>query len=364
MDPLYLQLNLQFFADEEKTEEATPKKREDSRKKGQVPKSSDVNTAIGLFGMFLLFLIAIPFAGRGISQLMTDTFSSTMRMPELDEGTLEVIMRHYFIETAKILAPFFILGVVCSLVSNLVQFGFLFSTESMSFKWERINPLKGIKRIYSVRAIVEMLKALLKIVAIGLTAFIVIWINKAELFMLPKESIRAGVQLIGDITIQLGLAASILLLFLSILDYVYQKYDHEKNIKMSKKDVKDEHKKMEGDPQIKSKIKEKQQQMSSQRMMQEIPDADVVITNPTHYAVALKYQEDSMDAPIIVAKGADYLALKIKDTARRHQVATVEKRTLARGLYHQLEMGDAVPEDFFKAVAEVLAYVYKMQGKI
>ena len=162
----------------------------------------------------------------------------------------------------------------------------------------------------------------------------------------------------------MGLSAAFALLFLSVLDYLYQKYDHEKNIKMSKQDIKDEYKKSEGDPLIKSKIKQKQREMAMQRMMQEVPKADVVITNPTHYAIALKYDEDKMDAPYVVAKGVDFVAQKIKELAKENSIATVENRPLARALYSQTEIGDAVPEEFFKAVAEILAFVYRLKQKV
>jgi flagellar biosynthetic protein FlhB len=177
-------------------------------------------------------------------------------------------------------------------------------------------------------------------------------------------SIEASLPVFGSLAVKMGFAASIVLLFLAFLDYMYQKYDFEKNIRMSKQDIKDEYKKSEGDPKIKGKIKEKQRQMAMRRMMQEVPKADVIITNPTHYAICLKYDDGNMDAPIVVAKGVDLIAQRIKEIAKEHEVAMVENKPLARALYARVEIGNIIPEDLFKAVAEILAFVYRIKKKV
>ena len=179
-----------------------------------------------------------------------------------------------------------------------------------------------------------------------------------------QKSVEAALAFFGNTTIIMGLASALALLILSVLDYTYQRYDHEKNIRMSKKDIKDEHKNIEGDPQIKAKIKEKQRQMSSARMMSEVPEADVVITNPTHYAIAVKYDEERSDAPIVVAKGVDFVAQKIKEIAKANDVMQVENRPLARALYSDSELDQPINEEFYKAVAEILAYVYRLEKKM
>lgn len=355
-------VDLQFFAGE-KTEKATPKKRQEARKKGQVAKSSEISTALSLLAMFFLFMFEGRTMGGGLLNMMTSIFTNGLTM-SMKEGDLQAFFSGLVLQVGKILAPVLITGLVVGIASNVLQVGFMFTTEALQFKWERINPLSGFKRIYSMRAIVELLKSLLKILIVGLAAFMILWSHKGDLMGMLSLSLGSSLGLIGRIVLQMGLTVSVLLIVLAGFDYAYQRFDHEKNLRMSKQDIKDEYKKSEGDPLIKSKIRERQRQMAMRRMMQEVPKADVIITNPTHYAVALRYDEATMDAPRVIAKGADFVALKIREVAKEHHVAIVEKRTLARALYAQLEIGDSVPETFFKAVAEVLAFVYRLKGKV
>jgi flagellar biosynthetic protein FlhB len=351
-------LDLQYFA-QEKTEKATPRKRQDSRKKGQVAKSSDVNTAIILLTVFLF----LWFIGRSMFTMLLEIFQTSFQeylLLHVTNANVFHVFTSLAYEAMIIVGPIMLVALLAGVASNYMQVGFLYSTEAIQMKLERINPLQGFKRIYSLRAIVELLKSILKISLVGFVTFAVLWLQKDEILILSQYSIETSLKLVGTLMIQMGLAASVLLIFLAILDYMYQKYDFEKNIRMSKQDIKDEYKKSEGDPLIKSKIKEKQRQMAMRRMMEEIPKADVIVTNPTHFAVALKYDDGKMDAPTVTAKGVDYVALKMKETAKEHDVVTVENRSLARSLYHGAEIGDMVPEDLFKAVAEVLAYVYRL----
>lgn len=357
-----LKLDLQFFSGE-KTEKATPKKRQDSRKKGQVAKSQDVNTAVGFVGVFLLLLFTGSYMKDIVLYIFSHSFQDYMRM-ELTESNIQVIFLDILYELILLLGPIMIVALLAGVAANYMQFGFLFSTEAIQPKLEKIDPIKGFKRIFSVRAIVEMLKSILKISFVGVITFAILWINREEILVLALKSVGASLVTVANITIQMGLIASSALLFLSVLDYLYQKYDFEKNIRMSKQDIKDEYKNIEGDPLIKSKIKQRQREMAMRRMMQEVPQADVVITNPTHYAIALKYDEKKLDAPYVVAKGVDYVAQKIKYIAKENDVIMVENRSLARALYSQAEIGDAIPEELFKAVAEILAYVYKTKNKI
>jgi flagellar biosynthetic protein FlhB len=358
----YLPVDLQFFS-QEKTEQATPKKREESRKKGQVGKSADVTTALMLFMMFLFFWFIGSFFGEQLLKIFSHSFRENMLL-EVTERSVYDMFISLLIQAAMILGPVLVVALTAALIANYVQVGFLFSTEAIAMKLERINPLQGFKKIYSLRAIVEMLKSILKISLVGFVTFLVLWLNRDQLLSLSQISVAAAVSIIAGFLVQMGLFASIALLFLSIFDYVYQRYDYEKNIRMSKNDVKDEFKKTEGDPEIKSKIKEKQRQMSMQRMMQEVPQADVIITNPTHFAVALKYEGDKMDAPVVIAKGADFLAVKMKEIAKKHDIVVIENRPLARTLYAQTDIGNPIPDEFFKAVAEILAYVYRLKKKV
>lgn len=359
---MLLRLDLQFFAGE-KTEKATPKKRQDSRKKGQVAKSQDINTSVTLLAVFLVLIGSGSYMLTSLTDLITHSFETYMAM-ELTEANTGTLLLEVIVEMGKILAPVLAVALAAALVSNFFQIGFLFSTEAIQFKLDKLDPIKGFKRIFSIRAIVELLKSILKIAFVGLVTFMVIWGRLDEIIGLSQKTPASAMAVIADITVKVGLYAALALLFLSIFDYVYQKFDYEKNIRMSKQDIKDEYKNIEGDPLIKSKIKQKQRDMAMQRMMQEVPNADVVITNPTHFAIAIKYDESKLDAPFVAAKGVDFIAQKIKAAAREHDVMMIENRPLARALYDQTEIGQPIPEEFFKAVAEILALVYKAQGKI
>ncbi|MFD2616874.1 flagellar biosynthesis protein FlhB [Terrilactibacillus laevilacticus] len=355
-------LNLQYFAGE-KTEKATPKKRQEGRKKGQVVKSIDLSTAFSMLAFFLLFMAISANMGQSLLQFMSDIYTNWLNTP-LNEHNIQTFSLHVFKAFGVLIAPILILALIMGIGSQLMQVGFVFSTESLQFKMERLDPIQGFKRIYSLRAIVEFIKSLLKILVIGWITFSVLWLNRSSVLQTMVKPIGESLLIIGKVVLQMGIASSLGLIVLGFLDYLYQKFDYEKNMRMSKQDIKDEYKKSEGDPLIKSKIKERQRQMAMRRMMQELPKADVVITNPTHFAVALMYDNSQMEAPKVVAKGADYLALKIREIAKQNDIVIVEKKPLARAMYKELEIGDSVPETFFKAVAEILAYVYRLKGKV
>jgi flagellar biosynthetic protein FlhB len=355
-------LNLQFFAGE-KTEKATPKKRLDKRKKGEVAKSQDVNTAILLLFVFLFFWFSGGMILSKIMNLLIRSFEDFMLL-QLTEKTTFSLLHDLLPDLSLILLPIMLVAMIGGVAANYMQVGFLFSTETIQFKLEKLDPIKGAKRIFSIRAIVELLKSTLKISFVGVVTFVVLWGEWDGIMRLSQVSLDAALIFLAKLVLKMGLAATIMLLFLAVFDYTYQKYDFEKNIRMSKQDIKDEYKNIEGDPHIKSKIKQKQREMAMSRMMQEIPKADVIITNPTHYAVALKYDEAKMDAPFVIGSGVDYIALKIRSIANNHDIPTIENRPLARALYEQTEIGDAVPEEFFKAIAEILAYIYRLKHKI
>ncbi|MEC5422677.1 flagellar biosynthesis protein FlhB [Virgibacillus sp. C22-A2] len=359
---MHLRMHLQFFAGE-KTERATPKKKLDQRKKGKVAKSQDVNTA---FLLLFVFTILVVF-GNSIKNTMTSLFEHTFTEFihwEVTENTVHQVFSGATVEAAKMLAPVMVIAIIAGLASNFLQIGFLFTTEPLKFDLKKIDPIQGAKRIFSIRALVELLKSFFKILFIGVVTFTVIWIYKDEMMMLSFKDTESALAFFSRITTIMGISATFTLLFLSVFDYVYQRYDYEKNLKMSKQDVKDEYKNIEGDPLIKSKIKEKQRQMAARRMMSEVPNADVVITNPTHFAIAIRYDEEKATAPYVVAKGLDQTALRIKKIAKAHRVITVENKPLARALYGSIEIGDVIPEEFYKAVAEILAYVYRLEKKV
>ena len=356
-----LSLDLQFFSGE-KTEKATPKKRQETRKKGQTAKSQDINTAVVLLAVFLYFLFAGSYLQNGVFSLFKSSFQDFLLM-DATEGNLKVIFLRIVKELALYIGPIMLVAMIAGAAANFLQVGFLFTSEAIQPKLEKINPISGFKRVFSIRAIVELLKSILKIGFVGIVTFAVLWKRMDEILVLGQKPIGVALATLGSLTLQMGLFASGALMFLAVLDFLYQKYDFEKNIRMSKQDIKDEYKNSEGDPQIKSRIKQRQREMAMRRMMQEVPKADVVITNPTHYAVAIKYDEAKRDAPFVVAKGVDYTAQKIKLVAKENEVITVENRPLARALYSQTEIGDTIPEEFFKAVAEILAFVYRTKTK-
>lgn len=357
-----LRLDLQFFAGE-KTEKATPKKRQDSRKKGQVAKSQDVTTAVSLLALFGFLFVGASFIGKGILHLFQHSLQYYLFMP-VTEANLKVIVLEIMEQLIYILGPIMLVALLAGVAANYLQVGFLLTGEPLKPKLEKLDPIKGFKRIFAVRALVELLKSMLKISFVGAITFFILWVNIEEVLKLSFKSVGDALKTVGTLTLQMGAAASAALLFLALLDFLYQKYDFEKSIRMSKQDIKDEYKNIEGDPLIKSKIKQRQREMAMSRMMQEVPQADVVITNPTHYAIALKYDEEKSDAPVVVAKGVDYLAQKIKYIAGEGKVELVENRPLARALYDQAEIGQPIPEEFFKAVAEILAYVYRIKNKL
>jgi len=357
-----LRLDLQFFAGE-KTEKATPKKREEERKKGRVAKSQDVNTALLLLFSFIILAVLGTFMKERMLNLYTSSFTEYIHWDVTEQSVMK-LLKEVLVQFSFIVAPVMIVSFIIAVAANLLQVGVMFTTEPLKFDLKKIDPIQGAKRIFSIRALVELLKSFFKILFIGSITFAVIWMFKDDMMMLALKTPENAVSFFGQVTITMGVAATVALLFLAVLDYLYQKYDFEKNIRMSKQDIKDENKNVEGDPLIKSKLREKQRQVAMRRMMEEVPKADVVITNPTHYAIAIKYDEVTASAPVIVAKGTDHLALKIKEIAKNHDVVTVENKALARSLYDQVELNDVIPEEFYQAVAEILAFVYSLEKKV
>jgi flagellar biosynthetic protein FlhB len=358
---LPLKLDLQMFA-QEKTEPATPRKRSEARKKGQVAKSVELTGALILFFAFLcLYLL-----GGYMKDQLFALFTATFRHYMLWELSVESAVSMYgalLYQGFLLLAPVMLLALVIGVMGNYLQIGFVFSGEPLMMKWNKINPIEGAKRIFSMRAFVDFLKSLLKVAIVAYAVITTLSGEKDHLVALSTVPTAQILVYSAKITMLLGLKIGLILVVLAIFDYMYQRYEHEKNLRMSKQEVKDEYKKTEGDPLIKSKIRERQRRMAMQRMMQQVPKADVVITNPTHYAVALQYDAKRMEAPQVVAKGVDYLALKIREVAREHGIVIMENKTLARTLYAQVDIGQTIPVELFQAVAEVLAYVYKLKGK-
>ena len=352
--------NLQFFG-EERTEEATPHKREKVREEGRVCMSKDLNAAVGiitaLLGLAMLGTLTWGILSGLIRFMITFIGEGTI----LKDGWFYYVSWEALKDYFSAWLPLGALIVLFSTCTVIAQVGFAITGEPFGPKFDRLNPITGMKKIISMRSIVELLKGLLK------ASIFAVMIYTAIRNYLPVSSktmqmpLETGSIQFWDMLWNLAMRLALMLLVMAFADYFYQKWDFEKSIRMSKKEIKDEYKQMEGDPQIKSKIRQKQREMAKQRMMSEVPKADVVITNPTHIAVALAYDRKVMGAPQVLAKGGDYLAKQIRDIAGANFIPIIENRPLAWALYLNVEVGEEIPEDLYRGVAEVLAMVYKLK---
>jgi len=367
-----LEYDLQFFAKDgpggEKTEEPTQKKLDDARKDGQVAKSKEVGNAATLFAMFALLSVIFSYFSREFLNMFNFVYA---RIPEyvvcydgdIPFNTITSVVKNVMIRILITLAPVLAIGFLVSFLASLIQVGWKPTTKPMKPKFNKLNPLNGIKRLFSKDSVVELIKSFLKIGVIGIMVYVYLKNNQDKLFVVLDLSIMDAVAMLGKMIVTLGLRISGAYIVIAALDFLYQKWKFRDDMKMTKQEVKDEFKNMEGDPQIKGKQRQRMQEASRRRMMQQLPQADVVITNPTHYAVAIKYDPEKYDAPYVVAKGADYLAARIKEIAKENNVEIVENKPLARMLYANVEIGQIVPPELYQAVAEVLAFVYHLQGK-
>lgn len=359
-----IKIKLQLFADAEKTEKATPKKRRDAREEGQIFQSKEINSVFILLVSFLVLNIFGKIMIKNLVGFMQHIFSS---FEELDSLFIQDNIRINFLIVMAVFlkasAPILVSAFFAGILINYLQVGFLFTTKPLKPKLSRVNPIEGFKRIFSKRAFVELGKSIMKIWLIGYVAYSFIKKRIGILIDLPNMEIVQILENFSKLSFQFGMKIVGSLLLVSILDYIYQWRDHEKNLMMSKQELKEEFKQTEGDPLVKSKIKEKQRKMALSRMMQEVPNADVIITNPTHIAVALKYDQEISFAPILVAKGADIVAENIKEIGNKNSVPIVENKVLARTIYKTVEIEDIIPEELYEAVAEVLAYVYSLKDK-
>ncbi|KXG75764.1 flagellar biosynthesis protein FlhB [Thermotalea metallivorans] len=357
-------INLQLFTGE-KTEKATPKRRKEAREKGQVLQSREINSALILLFTFFTLQLAGKYIYSNLSLYMQRIFTDTIHDENL--FTINGVHKLFLLmvgESVKLVAPMAGCAFVIGLFSSYMQVGFLFTTKPLVPKWDRINPISGFKKIFSKKSIVEFVKSLMKIGAVGYVTFNYVLKQSRSVMNILDMELISIISFLGKATINVGLRAAIVLILLAVLDYFYQKWEYENELKMSKQEIKEEYKQTEGDPQIKSKIKEKQRQMAMGRMMQDVPKADVIITNPTHYAVAIRYDQTTDNAPIVLAKGQDLIASNIREIAEKYEIPIVENKPLARTLYHTVEIGDYIPPDLYQAVAEVLAYVYKLKNMI
>ncbi|NLK62801.1 MAG: flagellar biosynthesis protein FlhB [Fusobacteria bacterium] len=354
---LNYKINLQIFSADEKTEEATSKKKEEARKKGQVAKSNDLPQVATL----IVGIITIKILFSFYYNVLYSNISATLKDSIIDELTFEMlssIFTKYGIVFLTIAGPVLMAVLIMGLLSNYIQVGFLFSIESIKPNFGKLNPISGIKNMFSMKKLVELLKTLAKLTAIGLYSYKTVKKSFDKVLNIPFVDLMESYIFIFQLCYDMILKIAIVLFVIAVADFFYQKWEHNKSLRMSKQEIKDEFKQSEGDPMIKGKMRQMQRAMLQKKMIQDVPKATVILTNPTHISVALKY-ERGMGAPVLLAKGADTIAFRIRDIAKENNIPIHENKPLARALYQNVEIGEEIPEEFYQAVAEILMIVMK-----
>lgn len=347
---------------QEKTEQATPYRREESRKKGSVARSMEMNSAfILVFGLLILYFGGSELALR-IAAFARNVFANAPNI-QLTRQNVHYFAREGLAFCLYVLAPTLVGLLAVGVAASIAQVGFFFSVEALSPKWSKLNPLSGLKKVMiSRRTMAELLKNLLKVAVVALVAYFSINGMMTDAVSLMDGDGKSILEFIVSSSLAAGFKIGLAFLALALFDYLFQRFEFERDIRMTKQEVKEESKMIEGDPLLKSRIRTVQRQIAYKRMMQDVPKADVVVTNPTHVAVALKYEMEKMNAPKVIAKGAELIAQRIKEIAREHRVPVVEDTMLARALYKSVDIGEAIPEKLFHAVAQLLAYIYRMKN--
>jgi flagellar biosynthesis protein FlhB len=348
---------------DDKTEAPTEKKRSESREKGNVAKSTEINSVLVLIAGILLLKLFGPWMMHQLSRHMYEMFQSISDTGMDQRRVIEITIRSLS-TTLWILLP-----VVCGIMfigvlANVIQVGFLLTGQPLIPNLSKIDPIAGFKRLISIRSLVETVKNIIKLFIIGWVAYVTLIAEFPKMMMLADSSVGAILAFVGATTYNIVMRVALVLVILAILDYAYNRYDNEKKLKMTKQEVKDEHKQMEGDPKVKARIKSMQREIARRRMMQEVPKATVVVTNPTYIAIAMRYEPRENESPVVVAKGKRLIAAKIKQIAMENGIPIVEDKPLARAMYDKVVVGFPLPADFFAAVAEIMAYVYRLKHKV
>jgi flagellar biosynthetic protein FlhB len=346
--------------DQERSEEATPKKREKAREEGQVAKSREL-ASVAVLGASLLYFY---FGASGLMTRIMDMMKSHFvrsGSTKLTIDSIQPLAIDMTLQTFVILAPFLVMIIVASLAANLLQVGFMFTPKALAPKFSKIDPIAGFKRMFSLQSLAELVKSILKIAIITMVAWLTVRSEIMSTLPLMDQEVGDILIYISRVSFKILSTTCWVLVALAILDYAYQKWEHERKLKMTKQEVRDENKQTEGDPLIKGRIRRLQREMARKRMMAAVPKADVVITNPEHLAVALHYAPEKMDAPVVVAKGAGFLAAKIREIAAAHNVPVIENKPVAQVLYRMVQVDHAIPEAMYKAIAEILAHVYSLR---
>lgn len=361
-DRFLLPYNLQLFAEGpggEKTEKPTFRRKEKAREEGQVAKSTEVTTAFFFIGMFG----AIKILGPGLIEDLIDFTEETYELFALRDIDIQFasgLMNYSIGRLLGFVAPILAIAFLIAVGTNFIQVGWHPTTKTMKLKFSKLNPINGFKRIFSLKSIIELLKTLLKLAIILVICYNSLKDYETLILTIYDLPALEAYKLIANICLDIGLKIGGFFIIIALADYIYQRYDLNKSLMMTKQEVKEEYKETEGNPEIKSRIRQKMREASVRRMMQDIPKADVIITNPTHFAVAIRYDSNQDSAPVVLAKGADLVAAKIKEKAKEHNIEIVENKPLARTLYYTVEIGDEIPPELYATVAEVLAFVYSL----
>ena len=349
--------------DAEKTEEPTAKKINDARKKGNIARSQEVNSWAALMGLLFSLVTLIPWLMSDVTKINIKFLESPHSI-DVDNESLQGLFSATALDLFLLVGPILLFFLCLGLLSTYIQVGRTFSWEKAKPQWNKISLISGIKRLVSPRSLVEFAKGIVKLVLVGLVlVFVAIpLLNDIELF--PGFDILESFNRIQKVAVILVFWTIAIMTIVAALDFSYQRHDHKKKLRMTKQEVKDEHRQLEGDPKVKARLAQIRQERQRTRMIANVAEADIVITNPTHFAVALKYEMNTMPAPVLVAKGVDDLAIRIRDVADENEVPIVENPPLARALYSAVELDESIPEHLYNAVAEVIGYVFRLKGKL
>lgn len=351
-----------IFASDDKTEEATPHKMSEAKKKGQVAKSKEVSLALTLLASTLVLNILSKYSVESLGENMVSFFSNFLNM-NLTYNNLQNLLLTVLYRIAIVILPMILPIMIMGILANFLQTGFIFTKDTIKPDLTKLNPINGFKRMFSMRTAVELVKDILLITIIGYVGYSYVKSNFSDMLNIGNLTFSAMIDFIATIIKGAFFKITLIMMVIAIVDFIYQKFQFKKDMKMTKQEVKEEFKQEEGDPQIKGKIKQKQRDLAMRRMMQQVPKATVVVTNPTHIAVALMYNEKDAGAPKVVAKGADYVALKIKEKAKEYSVPIIENKPLARLIYEEVELDREIPVEMYQAVAEILAVVFKLNNR-
>jgi flagellar biosynthesis protein FlhB len=348
--------------DQEKTEQATSKRRQDAREKGQVAKSRELASVAILGACLLYFYFDASVMANRLMDIMKMSFRTSGQLT-ITIDTVQSLLLNRVFQIFILLGPFLLIVLLAGFVVNIFQVGFLFSSEAITPKFSKIDPIQGFLRLFSLRSLVEFCKVILKMAVVGIVAYLTIKNEIKMILPLIDLNVSDILSFVGKVSFKILYTTCWVLVILAILDYAYQRWEHERSLKMSKQEIKEENRQTDGDPLIKGRIKRLQREIARKRMMAAVPKADVVITNPTHLAVAIRYQPETMNAPCVVAKGADFLAERIKEIARNSGVPVIENKAVAQVLYKMVPVEQNIPINLYKAIAEILAYVYSLKQK-